>query len=296
MSRALRSMTGYGRGVATTPTHRYVVELRSVNHRFLELKTRLPWNEPAVEAQLTQKVRARLERGAVSAAVREESGAATDEVRIDKALAKSYAAALTELGRELGLDGAATLAMVVAQPGVVSVGQQLTDPDALWAALAPAVDAALDGLVDARTREGARLREDLTARTATLSKLATEIGALAEHAPEQARQRLTARLDRALAPSDVAIDPQRLAQEVALLADKLDVTEELTRLAAHIDELSRLFDADGANGRRLEFLTQEVNREINTIGSKSQSAEIARRVIDAKAELERLREQIQNLE
>ncbi len=292
----MRSMTGYGRGAATTATQRFVVELRAVNHRFLELKIRLPWPEPALEALLTQRVRARLERGAVAISIKEEGGAALEEVRVDLPLAHSYAHALRTLAKELALDGSASLTLVAAQPGVLSVGQTVIDAEALWPTLLPAVDAALDALIESRSREGARLGEDLSARVDLLNKLTVEIEALAKDAPDQARQRLAARLERALGPSDVTVDPQRLAQEVALLADKLDVTEELTRLTTHLDELRRLFAAAGANGRRLDFLTQEINREINTIGSKSQATGITQRVIDAKAELERLREQIQNIE
>ncbi|HEX4456464.1 MAG TPA: DUF1732 domain-containing protein, partial [Polyangia bacterium] len=142
--------------------------------------------------------------------------------------------------------------------------------------------------------EGAALQADLVARLDALEVAAREIAALAKDAPDNYRKKLRDRLERALKPGEV--DPQRLAQEIAFVADKLDVTEELTRIAAHLAECRRLCAATDAAGRRLDFLTQELNREVNTIGSKSQSAEVAARVVDAKAELERLREQIQNVE
>jgi uncharacterized protein (TIGR00255 family) len=164
--------------------------------------------------------------------------------------------------------------------------------------MAPGLGAALDALVAARAREGEALRADLRARLDTLATMQHDLGALTGEAPDNYRKKLRDRLDRALKAGDpvAALDPQRLAQEVAILADKADVTEELTRMAAHVAEARRLTDEEGANGRRLDFLTQELNREVNTIGAKSQSAAVAARVVDAKAEVERLREQIQNVE
>jgi uncharacterized protein (TIGR00255 family) len=163
-------------------------------------------------------------------------------------------------------------------------------------ALKPGVEAALDALLEARAREGAALKADLDARTATLEKLATDLRDLTRDAPDVYRKRLRERLERALQDQQQQVDSARLAQEVAFLADKADVAEELTRLETHLGELKRLLTQKGPAGRRLDFLTQELNREINTIGSKSQSATVAARVVDAKAEVERLREQIQNVE
>jgi uncharacterized protein (TIGR00255 family) len=184
---------------------------------------------------------------------------------------------------------------VAAQPGVLTVGEGLTDPDALWRALAPGVGQALDALVAARVREGEALKADLHARVTALEAMQRELGELTREAPELYRKKLRERLERALKPGE--IDAQRLAQEIAIVADKADVAEELTRMALHLAECRRLVDESSAsNGRRLDFLTQELNREVNTIGAKSQSAQVAARVVDAKAELERMREQIQNVE
>jgi uncharacterized protein (TIGR00255 family) len=184
------------------------------------------------------------------------------------------------------------------QPGVISVGESAPEGEALWETLRPGLEEALDALIEARTREGAALAADLAARTTTLEKLAGELKALAEDAPEQYRRRLQTRLERALngEAATHGIDPQRLAQEVAILAEKVDVAEELTRFQTHLVEVRRLLGQSAPAGRRLDFLTQELNREINTVGSKSQSAPVTSRVVDAKAELERLREQIQNVE
>jgi uncharacterized protein (TIGR00255 family) len=293
----MRSMTGYGRGTCEVGGRRLVVELRSLNHRFLEVKLRLPWSDPAVEAQLTQALRAKIDRGVVSVSVREEGGGAAEEVRADVELARSYALALGQIREALGLEEPVSLALLAAQPGVLTVGQPLRDGDELWTLLKPGVDQAIDGLLESRAREGASLLTDLTTRTATLVQAASDLRELTRDAPDVYRKRLRERLERALQEQqNVQLDTARLAQEVAFLADKADVAEELTRLETHLAELKRLLGQSGPAGRRLDFLTQELNREINTIGSKSQSAPVAARVVDAKAEVERLREQIQNVE
>jgi uncharacterized protein (TIGR00255 family) len=290
----MRSMTGYGRGTCEVAGRRLVVELRSVNHRFLEVKLRLPWNEAAVDSHVTQAIRGKLQRGVITVSARDEGGGAAQQVRADVALARQYHRALEEIRAGLGLPEPVSLALLSTLPGVVSAGEGVNDPELLWQAIAPGLDTALTALVASRAREGEALRVDLLSRLDTLEALARDITGLTREAPELHRKKLRERLERSLKPGEV--DPQRLAQEMAIVADKLDVTEELTRIAAHIAECRRLCHGADASGRRLDFLTQELNREVNTVGSKSQSADVAARVVDAKVELERLREQIQNVE
>jgi uncharacterized protein (TIGR00255 family) len=230
--------------------------------------------------------------------VRDEGGGGGQAVRADVGLARQYHHALTEVRGAIGSDDPVSLELVAAQPGVLTVGEGVSDPEALWQAMSPGLTVALDALVAARAREGEALRADLLARLGALETMQRDLGTLTAEAPDNYRKKLRDRLDRALKQGEpnAIIDPQRLAQEIAILADKADVTEELTRMAAHLVECKRLTDDKGANGRRLDFLTQELNREVNTIGAKSQSATVAARVVDAKAEVERLREQIQNVE
>ncbi len=287
-------MTGYGRGTCEVAGRRLVVELRSLNHRFLEFKLRLPWSDAAIDQNLTQLLRGRLDRGVVTVSVRDERGGVPQEVHADLELARGYQRAFESMRAALGSTEPVTLALIAAQPGVLGVGESSPDTEELWRALKPAVEESLTGLIDSRAREGEAIARDLSARLAAVEKLAGELRDLTRDAPEAYRKRLHERLERALGLGEV--DAQRLAQEVAILADKVDVSEELTRLAAHLVEIKRVLDDRGAIGRRLDFLTQELNREINTIGSKCQSAHCAARVVDAKAELERLREQIQNVE
>jgi uncharacterized protein (TIGR00255 family) len=291
-------MTGFGRGSCEVGQRRLVVELRSLNHRFLEVKLRLPWAEPALEILIQQHLRQKLDRGIVTVGVREEGGGTPQAVRVDLALARGYWQAIEELREHLGVAEPPTLALLVAQPGVIAVGEGPLDAEGLWQALRPGLDQAVAALVAERAREGAVLASDLRARLDAVDALRARVAGLAAETPEQHRQRLRERLDKVLGVLEpgINVDPQRLAVEVAILAEKADVAEELTRMGAHLGELRRLLGEAGPVGRRLEFLIQELNREVNTIGSKLQSTTASSLVIEMKAEIERLREQIQNVE
>ena len=292
----IRSMTGFGRARCEVGGRRLVVEARSVNHRFLELKWRIPWSDPTLEAHITQAVRKRLDRGAVTVQARDEGGGgeSAPSVTVDLPLARAYAKALRDVKAACDLPEEPTLALIAAQPGVLVAGGTLVDGDAVWKELRVGVEGALDHLVETREREGEALRIDLQTHVGTLRRLSTEIAALAGDWPEELRRRLGERLARL--STGVEVDPQRLAQEVALLADRADVAEELARLGTHLDEVSRILDSSTAVGRRLDFLAQELHREVNTIGSKSQRLELQQRMLDAKLAVERIREQVQNLE
>jgi len=291
----MRSMTGYGRGSSEIGGRRVIVEMRSVNHRFLEVKLRGAFAEAGLEQRVTALLRTHLDRGALHVTLRDEGGGAAESIRSDLALAEAYASALEKIRVAIGAPAGDMLALVASQPGVLSTSHATADPDELWAALEPAVAAAARSLVITREREGAALSADLATRIDHLEAHAAALQQLTADSPQAHKKRLQDRLARLLDGADV--DPQRLAQEVALFADRVDVAEELTRLAAHLQEARRLVELEKApTGRRLDFLTQELHREINTIGSKSQSAACAARVVEAKAELERLREQVQNVE
>ncbi len=285
-------MTGYGRASCEVGGHRYVVELRSVNHRFLEIKQRLPWPDGEIELLIAQLLRQKFDRGVISVAIRDEGGTANSLVQADVALARSYATALHQLRQALSLDQPVTLELIAAQPGVLRIGDDSIGHDEKWRQLKAGIEQAIAALLEARQREGTALTVDLSARVATLERLAIELRALAHDTPEHFRKRLQARVE-AVAKE---VDQIRVAQEVAILVDKMDVAEELTRLDTHISETKRLLGETLPVGRRLDFLTQEMHREVNTIGAKAQSGPIAGRVVDAKVEIERLREQIQNVE
>lgn len=308
----MRSMTGFGHATGEANGRRCVVEMRSFNHRFFDLKLRLPalWVDPLLEQLIGQALRKRIHRGSLIVTVREEGpAAARPTVQADLELAHAYSQAFGELWRALGLPGdtprglpaglggeATTqlFKLVAAQPGVLSLGESGLDTEQRYRTLEPILDQAVSGLLTTRQREGEALARDLDLRLGVMTRLLDEIARLVESAPEQHRRKLSERISRLL--DGAQLDAQRLAQEVALLADRQDVTEEITRLRTHMAEFSRLFRSEALAGRQLDFLTQEMNREVNTIGSKAQSADVAARVVAMKAELERLREQIQNVE
>lgn len=298
----MKSMTGFGRASGDVLGVHCELEVRSVNHRYLDLKLRLPpqWQDATIEHLLALEVRRMVGRGSVSLTVRDAGRAAGARIRVDCALARGYGDALRGLAAELQMTPspemeAQILALVAAQPGVLQAGEAGAGPEEVAQALAPLLDQALTALGAVRSREGRALAQDLLQRVALLQQHHEAVTALAEAAPELLRRRLAERVARLMAGQG-ELDPQRLAQEVACLADRVDISEELTRLSAHLTEFTRLCGAGEQTGRRLDFLTQELNREVNTIGSKAQSSEVTARVVAMKAELERLREQIQNVE
>lgn len=286
-------MTGFGRGVAEQGGLRATVDIRAVNHRFLDLKLRGAALAPAVEEAVNAKVRAAIERGAVTVSINvARAGAGGGALAIDTAAAAAAHAQLAELAQKLQLP-APDLALVLAQPGVVG-GAERTDEEE--APVLPALEAALAQLDRMRGAEGQALAAELSTRFDELVALRLSLASLAAGVPAQVTRRLQERLGRLLDGQDLAVDPARLAQEVAILADRADVTEELVRLASHLDQARALVAAPGSVGRRLDFLVQEIGRELNTIGSKSTLTEISAAIVEGKAVLEKVREQIQNVE
>ena len=297
MSACLLSMTGFGRGIAATGARRLMVEIRSLNSRGSDVKVRgrdgdIP---AAVETEIVRAVRAQVVRGTVSVTIWEE-GIEAPEALIDPSVIRQAHAILETLRRELGLAqpvDLATVAAFLAGPAARRVRRD----DLTWDAVRPAMEQALQEHQAMRAREGAVLSADLRQRLDRLQGLAAKIAQAAAGLPTRAARKLEERL-ATVATSTAVLDPGRLAQEVALLAEKLDVSEELVRLRTHLDHLGDLFAATApeAVGRKIDFLVQELGREINTIGSKVQDAPVATLVVEGKAELEKLREQAQNIE
>jgi len=286
----MRSMTGYGRGAGAHGETRATVEVRAVNHRFLDLKVRGASGE--LEDEIATRVRGAVGRGAVTVSVNLVRGGTIAGLRIDHDAAARVHQALGELAARLQLPGP-DLALVLAQPGVMTSAEPGDDGSAAAAVLA-ALEPALVQLDTMRSAEGRALAADLAGRLDELTATRTGLAVLAASVPPQLARRL---MDRVKRLSDEAgVDPARLAQEVALLADRADITEELVRLASHLDQARALITGDGAVGRRLDFLVQEIGRELNTIGAKSTSAEITTTIVGAKATLEKVREQVQNVE
>ncbi len=293
-------MTGYGRGVASHDDVRATVDVRAVNHRFVDLKLRGTPVPAALEDAIATRVRQKVERGSVVVSVKLVRGNATAGVRIDGDAAARVHRMLVDLAARLAIPGP-DLALVLAQPGVVTTGElddQLDDagagPAAAASATLAALDAALGQLDEMRQTEGATLAAELHSRIDELVATRTQIAMLAAGVPQLLARRLSDRVKRLA--EEVGVDQARIAQEVALLADRADITEELVRLASHLDQARALIDGAGAVGRRLDFLVQEIGRELNTIGAKSTTAEITTAIVGAKAALEKIREQVQNVE
>jgi uncharacterized protein (TIGR00255 family) len=287
-------MTGFGAGRGSAGGEELDLEIRSVNHKYCEVKVRLPRELSALEADAAKAVKERLARGGVDVTVRRSGSAGAVAPRVDVSLAEAYARAFAEVKARLGLGGAVTLADVVAAEGVIRLEERPLDPDAAREALRAALAGALDALVAMRVREGEALGRDLAARLDAVEALVDRAAALVPRTVEHHRDRLAERV--AELTRGIPLDPARLAQEVALFADRTDVTEEVTRMGSHLAQARALLGGAEPAGRKLDFLVQEMHREVNTIGSKSQSAEIAAIVVSAKAEIERLREQVQNVE
>jgi uncharacterized protein (TIGR00255 family) len=294
-----RSMTGYGRGRGSSEGVALVVELRAVNHRYLELKLHLPPALLAHEPRAAALLQGRLGRGRVDAFVRVDHGSrALTRVRADLDLARQYLAALRQVGDALHLPGAIDVMALAGMRDVLVGDESSGDDGAAWSALETAIGQALDELDAARAAEGARLVDDLRRRLDTLRELSQRVTAGLPEIVQGVRARLDARVRELLAAGgrSTEVDESRLLTEVALLADRSDATEELVRLRAHLDAMAALLDSGGQAGRKADFLCQELLREINTLGSKVSDLAVTGLVVEMKTELERVREQVQNLE
>jgi uncharacterized protein (TIGR00255 family) len=286
----MNSMTGFGRASVAIGSRRFVVEIRSVNNRGVDVKVRGREVEAACEIEIVRAVRAAVERGAVAVSVREEGGASAV---LNAERVRALHASLEEIRQELGLPDVVDLqtvgAFLDAATGDAGLGPT-------WETLRPAVVEALAGLSAMRAREGLALAEDIRSRAQRLAGVVAAIAASARGLPTRASRRLQERL--AALAGEVLLDPARLAQEIAMLAERLDVSEELVRLDTHLGHLGKLLEESGgaASGRKMDFVIQEIGRELNTVGSKVQDAEVAALVIEGKAELEKIREQAQNIE
>ena len=287
----IRSMTGYARAEAQGAWGRLAWELRSVNHRYLDLSLRMPEELRAIENDARTRINARLSRGKVEAGLRySREGAQAAPVVIDEAQLRQLQQALDGVKRSGVATGPADPVRVLAWPGVVKA--ETADFAPVQAAALDLLDRAVADFTDTREREGERLKAYLAERCAQIDALAAQVRVRLPQVRAQWVEKLRARC-RDLGTE---VDPARLEQEVVLAAQRLDVDEELSRLGAHLDEVRKTLSREDAIGRRLDFLMQELNREANTLSSKSQDAETTRLAVEIKVTIEQLREQVQNVE
>ena len=288
-------MTGFGTGRSRAGDEEISVEVRAVNHKHLEAKVRLPRELAALESSVLKAVRARCARGAVDVAVRRSTSTVSGAVpMVDAAMARAWREALRTVARAADIADTPTAAQIAGQPGVVRMEEPVADLALAEGALEKALAEALDALVAARVREGKALEADLSARLQRVATLASEVAELAPRTVEAYRARIQERVAELL--KGAPVDEGRLVQEVALFAERTDVAEEATRLQAHLAAFRGFLTSSEPAGRKMDFLVQEMHREVNTTGSKSQSTEISTRIVELKAELERIREQVQNVE
>ena len=293
----MKSMTGYGRGECARDGFKVTVELGAVNRRQSEISINLPRELDMLEAQVRDAINARVARGRVSAriSVHAAAGKVSAQMHINKPLAEAYATELAKLAKQFKLSGGVSLDQIVRAPGVFQSDEELVEAENIWPAVEKALKQALDALLRMRGREGAHLSDDLAKRIGIMRKSVDKVQKQAPLTAENYRKQLLERVKSA-GIENIATDDDRLLKEIVLFADRSDISEELTRLQSHFQQFEDCRRSREPVGRMLDFLAQEMNREINTIGSKANDAVISREVVTLKAELERFREQVQNVE
>lgn len=289
------SMTGFGRAEQSLDGWQCGVELRSVNSRFLEIRMKLPHGLGDLEDSLKKEIKARCERGKVDCTVTLTIKGENGSVRLNEKLAGEYAQLLQALKKTLGTEIQVSLGNLAGIKELI-MGEGRVEPDKTAEKLVrTTIQAAIGELVNMRKREGEFLQQDLLNRTKIISDLLEEILPLIQDLPKEHALRLKENISKLLDGSQ-PVNEERLAQEVALMADKCDVSEEITRFQTHLEHLKEIMEEGGAVGRKFEFLLQEINRETNTLSVKSNHTGVSARVVTIKSELEKLREQIQNIE
>ena len=288
-------MTGYGRGEAANADYRLIIEIKAVNHRFLELSVRLPKQLNPLEDTVKKAIQGRLNRGKVDVFISlEEAESKQNALKVDTDLAIVYHKALVQVADCCQISPTVDARTVALFPGVVSLEKEEADLEALLPVLEDALNQALAALLAMREAEGASLQADLLSRNRNIAALVDAVRTAAPDVVATYAKKLRQRMEELL--GEVVLDEARLANEVAFFADKSDISEELARMESHLRQFEGALGAGESIGRKLEFILQEMNREINTIGSKANDLFLSQQVIEAKSELEKMREQVQNVE
>ena len=291
----MHSMTGFGRGSATSETWHAAVEINSVNRKQAEVVVQAPRELSELDGRIRKTVLGVVSRGRIQVSINLERGqGALAAIRVDKMLAQAFHHAFVELSQAVGHEVTPSAADYLRQPGILNSGAGEIDVEDAWQTIKPALDDALAALAMMRETEGSHLKQDLLARLEGLAAFVAKITAEAPARPIRQRELL----DKRLREAGLDLDPadERVVRELALFADRCDVSEELTRLDSHFTKFREYLDAAEPPGRALDFLCQELFREFNTIGSKANDAGIAQTIVEAKTELEKIREQVQNVE
>jgi uncharacterized protein (TIGR00255 family) len=292
---SMRSMTGYGRGEADCGGVQLSVELSTVNRRQSEIVLNLPRDLTELETRIRQAINARISRGRTNVLIAHHATAdGARHLALDVELARSYHDAMRALQKKLGAPGQITIDTILQAPGVMRPPEEVLEVERAWPGVERALESALNDLIKMREQEGKHLGKDLIRRSKTIRQLLKEIRALHPVVVKKFRAALTERIEKTGLAT--GMDDERLAKEIFLFADRSDISEELTRLESHLAQFSHHLRKEEPVGRALEFIVQEIFRELNTLGAKANDADIAQRVVACKTELEKIREQVQNLE
>ncbi len=290
-----KSMTGYGRGEFVNEHRKIVLEIKSVNHRYSDINIKLPRAYIFLEDFCRKTILDSVSRGKIDVFLTVEGFQdETREVKVDETLLGQYYTALDKIAQLSGVPNDATAVRLARFPDILVVEKQEEDKEKLKTEVGEALSAALEDFVAMRSREGERIKKTLIKQADYILEIVEKINVIMPETVEEYRKRITAKLEEILV--DKTVDESRILTETAILADRLCTDEEIVRLRSHITEMKIILDDENPIGRRLDFLVQEMNREINTIGSKSNNLEISRYVVEVKSEIEKLREQIQNIE
>ncbi len=293
----LKSMTGFGRGEFFDNQHRFIVEIKAVNHRYNEIVIRMPKNLGSLEDKIRRTVSATLVRGRIDVFITlDEYGEKKRGVRVDKELAMAYDKSLKELAQLLSRSMDNTVREIAHYPDVIKVEEVTEDVIILWPKLSDAIDMAVSNLMSMRLAEGLSIKQDLVARVGMISSYLITVEERAPQVLAEYREKIVGRMRELLTNIGAEPDEGRLLQETAIFADRTSITEELVRLRSHLTQINSTLQADEAVGRKLDFIIQEINRETNTIASKANDFTIANLMIEIKSEIEKIREQIQNVE
>ncbi len=293
----IKSMTGFGRGEFQDNEHRLIVEIKAVNHRYNEIVIRMPKNLGPLEDKIRRSVSSLLARGRIDVFITmDEYGQKKKAVRIDKELAIAYNKALKDLGDLFSIAVNDNIQQIAKFPDVIKVEEVTEDVLILWPKLTQAVDMALTNLMSMRLAEGRNIQQDLVLRITDIESYITAVEKRAPQVLVEYKEKILGRMRELLATIGEEPDAGRLLQETAIFADRTSITEELVRLKSHLTQFRAALNADDAVGRKLDFIVQEINRETNTIASKANDFNVANIIVEIKSEIEKVREQIQNIE
>lgn len=293
----VRSMTGFGRGEYSDGKRNILVEIKSVNHRYNEMQVRMPRRYSFAEDDMKAAIKNYISRGKTEVQLSVDYITESDiSIELNEPLAKQYIEKMNLMKEEYGVAGDITLELLSAMPEVLKQKSDVEDEDEIRASIIKATEAAAESIVKMREIEGEKLARDLIERADYIKEMVSEIEVKAKALPEIYKEKLRERIDKLL-DGVATVSDDRIAQEVAIFADKADITEEITRLRSHMDQMKKILgEADGPEGKKLDFLVQEMNREVNTIGSKANDLGITEIMLRIKSEVEKIREQVQNIE